>query len=269
MAVQQLYRPAYTIPKKYSATNNMLPVFYIKSLGKPFWVMLLVLFSSLSCLSQEEDPMRARKRIFFPHPMQKQWQVSIGVVATTMAQEITEELRFRVPAIDLHILKKLGKKWYLDTRINSQIFQNQVTIGPHWNKKLTRNFSIGLGNEFGYWIGFMNLAGYKTRGMGWSNTPSISFGYHFSKGSLLTFRAESLMSLGKDTYAGETRISRDNAVMNGSAFSVFFEQPFFADKSVTLGFRAIYTNFLWQTWALFQNYERNLFYPQIIIGIIL
>jgi hypothetical protein len=247
----------------------MYRFFYIKNLEKSACFLFLVFFTSLHCLSQDEDPMRNRKRIFFPHPMQKQWQVSIGVIATTMAEEVTEELRFRVPAIDLHILKKLGKKWYLDTRINSQIFQNQITMGPHWNKKLGNNFSMGLGNELGFWIGYMNLAGYKTRGMGWSNTPSVSMGYHFSKGSLLTVRAESLMSLGKDTYAGNTRISKDNAVFNGSAFSVFFEQPFFADKSVTLGFRAIYTNFLWQTWALFPNYERNLFYPQVIIGVIL
>ena len=246
----------------------MSAFFYIKPPGK-LWVLLVgFTFLSLNCRAQH-DPMEDRKRIFFPYPMHKNWQVSIGIVSTTMTNEVTEELRYRVPAIDLHVLKKLGKQWLLDARLNSQAFQNQVTLGPHWNKKLGEHLSMGLGNELGFWIGFMNLAGYKTKGMGWSNTPSISFGYRFEKGSLLTVRAESLMSLGKNTYAGDTRISRDNKVFNGSAYSVFFEQPFFAEKSVTLGFRAIYTNFLWQTWALFENYERNLFYPQIIIGVIL
>jgi hypothetical protein len=246
----------------------MIPFFYIKLPGKLFCLLFFISIFNLNGLAQD-DPMKDLKRIFFPYPMHKNWQVSIGVVSTTMTQEVTEELRYRVPALDLHVLKRLGRQWLLDARLNSQAFQNQVTLGPHWTKKLGEHLSMGLGNELGFWIGFMNLAGYKTKGMGWSNTPSISFGYRFEKGSLLTVRAESLMSLGKNTYAGTTRISSENQVFNGSAYSVFFEQPFFSDKSVTLGFRAIYTNFLWQTWALFENYERNLFYPQIIIGVIL
>jgi hypothetical protein len=246
----------------------MISCFYIKL--SPKFCCLLVFLSFLNLIGQaQNDPMQDLKRMFFPYPMQKNWQVSIGIVSTTMTHEVTEELRYRVPAIDVHVIKKIGKQWLMDGRLNSQAFQNQVTLGPHWNKKLGEHLSMGLGNELGFWIGFMNLAGYKTKGMGWSNTPSISFGYRFEKGSLLTVRAESLMSLGKNTYAGSTRISKENKLFNGSAFAVFFEQPFFADKSVTLGFRAIYTNFLWQTWALFENYERNLFYPQIIIGVLL
>lgn len=241
---------------------------YIKPAAKSFGLLLILSIIHLNSMAQD-DPMKDLKRMFFPYPMHKNWQVSIGIVSTTMTHEVTEELRYRVPALDLHVIKKLGRQWLLDARLNSQAFQNQITLGPHWNKKLGEHLSMGIGNELGFWIGFMNLAGYKTKGMGWSNTPSISFGYRFEKGSLLTVRAESLMSLGKNTYAGNTRISRDNKIFNGSAYSVFFEQPFFAEKSVTLGFRAIYTNFLWQTWALFENYERNLFYPQIIIGVIL
>ena len=47
------------------------------------------------------------------------------------------------------------------------------------------------------------------------------------------------------------------------------EQPFAGSKSMTLGFRAMYTNYLWQTWTLFENYDRNLFFPQVIVGLIL
>jgi hypothetical protein len=94
-------------------------------------------------------------------------------------------------------------------------------------------------------------------------------GYKINESLLFTLKAESLMTFGKVAYAGETRVTRNHDLFNGSAYSFILEQPFYGNKSVTLGFRAIYTNFLWQTWALFENYERNLFYPQLIVGIIL
>jgi hypothetical protein len=222
----------------------------------------------LNAFSQDV-PIEGQKRIFFPYPMEKSWQTSVGFTATTMPRDITEEAHFRVPAGDIHVLKRLGKNLYLDSRLSFQVIQNLVTLGPRLPVKLSNRVSMALGNDVGYWFGRINVASIQTRGHGFQNYPNISFGYRFNKQVLLTVRAESIMNFGIKTRAAETPVTSDYRLFSGSAYSVILEQPFAGSKSMTLGFRALYTDYYWQTWTLFENYERNLFFPQLIVGLIL
>lgn len=227
--------------------------------------------AGLLCLnsSAQDVPIEGQKRIFFPYPMDKPWQVSLGFTSTTMPRDITEEAHFRIPAGSVHVLKRIGEKLYTDLHVNFQVIQNLVTFGPRVPFKLNDRLSLSLGNDIGFWFGRINIAGIKTRGHGFQNYPNISFGYRFNKQILLTVRAESIMNFGVKTQAAETRVASDYRLFSGSAYSVILEQPFAGSKSMTLGFRAIYTDYYWQTWTLFENYERNLFYPQFIVGLIL
>jgi hypothetical protein len=222
-----------------------------------------------STLVAQDVPIDGQKRIFFPYPMDKSWQTSVGFTSTTMPRDITEEAHFRVPALDLHVLKRLSKNLYLDTRFSVQAIQNLITVGPRLPIKLSDRVSMSLGNDFGFWFGRINVASIKTRGQGFQNYPNVSFGYRFNKQVLLTVRAESIMNFGIKTKAAETPVTSDYRLFSGSAYSVILEQPFAGSKSMTLGFRAIYTDYYWQTWTLFESYERNLFFPQIIVGLIL
>ena len=234
---------------------------------KPFYCSLLLLFC-LTAVAQDV-PIEGQKRIFFPYPMDRSWQVSVGFVSTTMNRAITEEAHFRVPAGDIHVLKKIAGKVYLDGRVNFQILQNLFMLGPRWATPLNSRLSLGLGNDVGYWFGRISIAGIQTRGSGFQNNPHVSLGYRFKKPILLTARAESLMNFGIRTYAGETEVKSSYPLFSGAAFSLLLEQPFTGNKSMTLGFRAIATNYQWQTWTLFENYDRHLFFPQIIVGLIL
>ena len=234
---------------------------------KPFFFLLTVVLCTQ--VFAQDAPINRQKRIFFPHPMTRPWQVSIGINSTTMPLEITEEAHFRVPALDLHLLRKLTKNFHLDARLNSQILQNLVTLGPRWTTSLSKRLCLGLGDDVGYWFGRINIAGIRTRGSGYQNYPNLSLGYHFNKRILLTLRAESIMNFGVQTYAGETPVESKYRLFSGSAYSVILEQPFAGSKSMTLGLRAIYTDYYWQTWTLFENYDRKLFFPQIIVGLIL
>ena len=232
--------------------------------------ILPFLFCSFCIAAFAQDlPVEGQKRIFFPYPMDKGWETSVGFTATTMPRDITEEAHFRVPAIDFHVLRKLGKKLYLDARVNTQVVQNLVTVGPRFPIKLSNRISMALGNDIGYWFGRINIASIQTSGQGFQNYPNIAFGYRFNKRVLLTVRAESIMNFGIETKAAETPVTSDYRLFSGSAYSVILEQPFAGSKSMTLGFRAIYTDYNWQTWTLFESYERNLFFPQIIVGLIL
>ncbi len=217
----------------------------------------------------QDTAAQAAKRIFFPYPMQQKWQTALGFTATTMPYEITEELHFRVPAADLHVLRKLHNRLYLDGRLNFQIFQNIISLGPRWALPVSKRTSLAIGNDLAYWFGFINVEGLKTTGSGWQNYPNLSIGYRFNKAILLTLKAEALMNFAISTYAGDTKVASDYRLFSGSAYSVFLEQPFYGTKSLTLGFRAIYSNFFWQTWTLFEPFDRNLFFPQVIVGLIL
>jgi hypothetical protein len=230
--------------------------------------LLFVVFTCLLSFAQDR-PIQEQKRIFFPHPLSKGWQVSVGFISTTMPQEITEEAHFRVPAADLHILRKLGGKLYLDSRVNSQVLQHLVSLGPRWATALGPRISMAIGNDVAYWFGRINIGGIRTRGSGFQNIPNLSLGYRFNKQILLTLRAESLMNFGVQTYAATTPVKSNYNLLSGSAYSLILEQPFAGSKSMTLGFRAIYTDYFWQTWTLFENYDRKLFFPQIIVGLIL
>lgn len=228
----------------------------------------LLLFLCLSAFAQD-IPIQGQKRIFFPHPMDKGWQTSIGFIATTMNRAVTEEAHFRVPALDVHMLKRVSRNLYLDSRLNIQGLQNLVLLGPRWATAMSNRISIALGNDVGYWAGRIDIGGIRTRGSGFQNNPNAAIGYRFNKQILLTLRGESLMNFGVRTYAGETEVKSSYRLFSGSAFSAILEQPFAGSKSMSLGLRAIFTQYQWQTWTLFSNYDRKLFFPQIIVGLIL
>lgn len=209
------------------------------------------------------------KYIFFPYPMSHKQELSVGFNSTTMPIEITEEVRYRIPAADIMYQRRLPGKWRLRLRGNLQVLQNLFSVTPEWNRLLSNRVSLGVGSELGFWFGNISIGGIDTRGHGWQNLPFISVGYRFNKQILLTGRAELITTFGIHTFAGGTEVSSQYPFTNGSAYSLILEQPFFKNKSLALGFRAIYTNFYWQTWTLFEAYDKNLFFPQVIVAVIL
>ena len=231
-------------------------------------VLLVAIFCYFTAKAQD-IPFDQQKSILFPHPMNRNWQVSLGFTTTTMPHEITEEVHFRVPAGDVHAIRKLNEHFYLDGELNLQVLQNRVSIGPRWAKALNDRVSISAGNDVAFWFGSINTEGINTKGSGWQNHPNISFGYRFNKRILVSLKAESLMNFGIKTYAGDIEVTSKYRLFSGSAYTIAIEQPFYKQKSLTLGFKAIYSNYYWQTWTLFESFDRNIFFPQVIVGLIL
>ena len=243
-----------------------LPLF----IAKAFLIVFVIACSVGNAYCQDNPiPRIYAKSVFFPYPMEKNWKSSLGFVLTTMPQDITEEQHYRVPAIDFHILKKVSKRMYLDGRINAQVLQNMVSLGPRWATPITKKLSMGVGDDVAFWFGFIKTEGFKTRGSGLLNTPNLSFGYQFNNKILLTIKGEALMNLSFKAFAGENPVSADYRLFSGSAFSIILEQPLYKHHSLTLGFRAVYTDFFWQTWALFETFQRNIYYPEVTVGLIL
>ncbi len=232
---------------------------------------LLLCFLSLSKLAAtaQDIPIEQQKFIFFPHSHNRTWTTSIGLTAATLPYDIAEEFQYRVPAGDVHVVRKMGEHLNLHGRLSVQVLQNLFTMGPQWTTKLNNRFSVGAGNKVGYWFGFVNFAGFKSRGSGWQNYPNVSIGYRFNRQVLITLRADAMMDFGIRTYAGKERVTTDHRLISGSSYTIAVEQPFFGKRNLVLGLRGMYTDFFWQTWPAFESFDRNLFYPQIIIGLIL
>jgi len=232
------------------------------------WAALVLAGCCLSS-SAQDIPIDGQKYTQFPHPLQRRSITSIGITATTMPYEITEELHYRIPAVDVHLLRRISRHWHADFRAGIQGLQNHFTVGPHWSKKISHRTSLSLGNDIGYWFAFLNVEGFRTHANGWQNYPSATIGYRFNKRILVSFRAEAMMTLDINTFAGDIPVTHNYQLFSGSSYTLALEQPFYGHKSLTLGFRAIYTKFFWQTWSAFSNFDRDFFYPQLIVGLIL
>ena len=231
-------------------------------------MMLILLCTSQFVSAQDSIPTPSNKYIFFPYPLSnKTWHSSLGLTWMALPQNIAEE-QVRVPAVDVHILRSVFKGFYLDGRINAQFVQNHASVGLRWAHPITHKVSFSIGDDFAFWFGKRTIASFDTKARGWMNYPNISVGYRLDNDLLFTLKGEALINLSsKSTVAGMT-VSDRTIKYNGWGATVMLEQPFYGKKSISLGVRAMYTNFFWQTWSSPETVDRPVFYPEIIIGLI-
>ncbi|HEX2617221.1 MAG TPA: hypothetical protein VHL57_06740 [Flavobacteriales bacterium] len=206
--------------------------------------------------------------MFYPAPMEVPWHFSVGVLTVTTPEELTEEVRVRVPAVDLHVLRNITGGFSAEGRALVQVLQNNFSAGLRWNTALNERFHFGVSDEASYWFGVLDLEGFRARATGWTNRPGLSLGYHTRGDLLITLKAEALITTTLAYDVDGQRVVRDTDRLSGGAWSIYLEQPFFKKRSITLGFTAVYTKFLWATWALFQTTDKPIFYPLITIGFI-
>lgn len=228
------------------------------------------LCSALLSSAQDSITVATNKYIFFPYPVtNKTWHSSLGLTLTALPQDITEEVQVRIPAIDFHVLRGLPKGLYLDGRINVQVLQNHTSVGLRWARSINQKVSLSMGDDFAYWFGTLTIGSFDTKAHGWMNYPSVSFGYRADHDLLFTLKGEALINVSSKSTVARLTVEDQKIKFNGWSASLILEQPFYGKKNLTLGVRAMYTNFFWQTWSLYETFDRNIFYPEIIIGFIL
>lgn len=208
--------------------------------------------------------------IFFPYPMYKEkWRSSIGFTMMTTPEDITEEVRLRIPAGDYHLLRKINNYFVLDSRLLFQVLQNHISTGVHYLKPINKNIYFSVGNDIGFWFGFLKLSGFNSKALGWLDYPNMSIGYKTKRNLLITLKAQVSVNLYYQAANGTVKYSSSQNYYNGETFTLSLEQPFYNKKHLTLAFSAINNKFYWQTWALFYKTNRKVFYPQVTVGFIL
>ncbi|MBZ5856124.1 hypothetical protein [Flavihumibacter profundi] len=233
-------------------------------------VVLAVFFLPGLVSGQIKTDSTSQSYLYFPYPMQaKKWHSSIGFSLTLWPQDISEEAQVRAPAGDYHVIRKIDKGFYLDGQLIFQVVQNHLSIGPRWAHVINNRFSFSLGDDIGWWFGVLKVGDFNTTANGWLNYPNISLGYRVKEQLLVTWKTEAIVNLSYHSSVGGLEVSKSHNTLSGWSTGIYLEQPFYKKKNLTLGLRAIYSNFYWQTWSLFETFDRQLFYPEITVGFIL
>ena len=227
-----------------------------------FYTILLLILSP-AAYSQDSNFVAKHRAIFFPYPMYKEkWRTSLGFSFLTTPEDITEEIRLRIPCGEFTVLRKISEKVQAQGRVSFQFLQNHITAGVHYVKPINKKFYWSAGNDIGYWFGLLKIVeGFNSKASGWLTYPSVSFGWMTRKDLLITFKAQASFNLYYQSENGENKFV--------STFTLSIEQPFYQRKHLLLAFSAISNKFYWQTWSLFYKTNRRVFYPQITVGFIL
>ncbi len=231
-------------------------------------VCLLLASCSGAAWGQGSDAMKTHPLLYHPQEVPDgAWWNSAGFTAVSPPVEITEELQVRWPAFDYHTLYGLPSGFSLDGRAAVQVLQNRLSAGPRWGSTVGPvSFSVGYDQAF--WFGFLDVGGFDSKAHGWEGSPNLSLGYRIGDVAM-TLKGEALIEYSIQTYQGDLEVSTNTNRFIGWAFTFAMEQPFYKDQYLTLGFRAMYSKFYWETWSLFATFDRYLFYPEIIVGFIL
>ncbi len=196
-----------------------------------------------------------------------EWQKSLGLAVTTQPKEIVEEQMNQSPAIDFN--SSLGLPWNfnLDGRALVQVLTNHLSLGVRWSHAFDR-FAFSFGDDVAWWFGFLRVEGFDNWADGWLNYPHVTVGYDFGR-FRMSVRAEAVLVMFYNSFAGDNHVASDKNSFGGFAFSVVIEQPFWKNTHVSLGFKASYLRFFYQSWFVFDTFRRYLFIPELSVGFIL
>ena len=218
-----------------------------------------------------EQPEERQPGVYFPQaPRPGEWRKSLGLVFTTTPAELTEEVRVSVPAIDVNLQKGLSNRLFAIGRLQTQVVQSNLTLGLRWATPLNARLFLSVGDDMSGWFGALRVKDvFNSQAYGLQNFPNVSLGYRLAKDLQLTVKGEATLDVYYRSTVGSLAIADNVLRANGMAASVVLEQPFYDRRHVSLGFRAAYSNFNWQFWSLYDTFDRNLFYPQVIFSFIL
>ena len=196
-----------------------------------------------------------------------EWQWSAGLSLSTLPKEIVEEELNQSPALDIN--SRLGLPWGFsaDVRLLIQVLTNHIAVGGKWSHAFGP-LSLSLGDDAAWWFGFLTIEGFDNSANGWLNYPNITVGYDFGR-FRLSVRGELLLVLSYASYAGTNLLASDKNGFGGFSASVIIEQPFWKNTHVTLGFKASYLRYFYQSWFAYETFNRYLFVPELSVGFIL
>ncbi|GAB3797904.1 hypothetical protein GCM10028819_17870 [Spirosoma humi] len=148
--------------------------------------------------------------------------------------------------------------------------QSNLGLGLRWATPITNRLAASVGYDINGWFGALLIKDvFNSQAYGIQTFPNLSVGYRLTRDLQLTVKSEAIIDLYYKSQVGSLAVEYNRRQVNGVAFTAILEQPFYNKTHVSVGIRAAYSNFNWQLWSLYDTFDRNLFYPQLIFGFIL
>ena len=239
----------------------------------PVKLLLLLLFclDTMQALIAQDTAFYAKHAaILFPYPMYREkFRSSVGITLLTTPEDITEEVRLRIPCIDFRFMRRINDYLFIENRLMAQILQNHLSTGLHFVMPVNKQLYFSAGNDIGYWFGILKVSGFNSKASGWLTYPNVSLGYKTKKNLLISVKAQISFNLYYQAANGESKLSSATSYYNGETFTAALEQPFYNKRHLVLAISTINNYFYWQTWSLFYKTNRKIFYPQITVALIL
>lgn len=251
-------------------TNRQVTTFRRKRI-RGYLVVVFLLGIPFFTIAQSVKGKPRKSEIYFPQaPVPHTWRNSLGLIFTTTPPELTEEIRVSVPAVDLNFQRGLTKHLFFAGRFQTQFVQSNLSLGLKWARPITDRLAVSAGYDVSGWGGALQIKDvFNSQSYGIESMPNVSVGYRLKNDLRLTVKSEIILDHYYRSEVGTLAVVRDRLRVNGSAFTIVLEQPFYNQRYVSAGFRAAYQNFNWQLWSLYDTFDRNLFYPQLIFAFIL
>lgn len=230
-----------------------------------FICVLVLLVTGISGYGQNLP----QSTVVYPIYGSNMWHGSYGITFMTTPRVVTEEFHKRIPAGELNAIKYLSERFYLNPKLRFQFIQNELILNSGYI--LDSNDKYGLAFELAgsIWAGILRSENFDRKGYGFMCYPALKGGMIVKKDLYLTLKAELILNLARRDIAGEISQSLPSPLYSGQAMSFYIEQPFVKSTSIILGFRAMYCDFYWQTWTLNETFEEHIFYPEIMVQLII
>jgi hypothetical protein len=214
-------------------------------------------------------PANAQEPNYFQYPvrlMENRYIHSAGLSVADLPEEQVEEASsvVRAPLFNYQGRYGLPNNFSLFGAFYTNIATYQVSIGPRWNYSINR-FALSVGDDIAYWFGALNQFGYDSKVNGWFNYPNISIGYKFDD-LAVTLKAELILQTSVTNKQEDVEISSDYNTFNGTAVSVYLEQPLWKEHIVIIGMKMNYTKFYYPIWVTFPTFDRYFYIPEITLG---
>ncbi len=237
----------------------------------PVYLFVISQLLTIGVAQAQPDAVEQRPGIYFPQaPQPGQWRRSLGLTFSPAPPELTEELRISIPAIDFNLQRGISRHLYLVGRFQTQLVQGSGTIGLRYALPLSKRFFVSIGDDINGWYGVLEIKNvFNSQAFGLQNYPNVSLGFRPSPDLQFTLKAEAILDLRYQSSVGGLGVSQGRQPQNGYAFTAVLEQPYYHKRHLSVGFRAAYTRFNWQFWALYSSFDKKLFYPEIIFDFIL
>ncbi len=225
--------------------------------------VLLTLILSAATWSQERSPY-----VFHPEP-KAAWSsdASVGLRVLAVPRDIAEEELNRAPALDFQLVIGLPLQLSLASAAEFQFVTNHFRGGLRFSH-CVEDICLSIGDDVGFWFGFVDFEGFDNSMRGWMNFPNATLGYSLSD-VRLSLRGELIYTISQRSFAGENEIASSKTAPVGGALSFILEQPLLHDMHVVLGIRLSLTEFHHQTWFAFSAFKRKLLYSELLFAVLL